>query len=133
VNDKTALSLPIRLVVVAVVMLLAGAIAAVIGVLLFQTSLTSVLVALIACLAATLLAHVAGEYPRGDVYFAARLAIQLVVRAGIPFVVAVCGLYFVKPPLETNLVFYMILFYLVGLLTDVPLNLARLKANSQAA
>ncbi len=133
VSNKTAWSLPVRLAVVAMVMLMAGAVVALVGILLFQTSWSSVCVAFLTCLLSTLLAHVAGEFPRGDMYFAARLAIQMVVRTGIPFLVALGGLYFVKPPLETNLVFYMILFYLIGVLTDVPLNLARLNADSQAA
>ena len=118
-----------RLLILTAVMLLSGALIILAGVLLFKSDLSTATVALVTCLISSLLAHVAGEYPRGDLYFTARLAIQMMVRTGLPFAVALWGLYFAEPPLETSLVFYMILFYLIGLVTDVQLNLSRL--NSQ--
>jgi len=74
------------------------------------------------------LAHVAGEYPKGDPFIAARMAVQIVVRTALPFLVAVWGLNFADPPLEKSLVLYMILFYLVGLVAEVQLSLSRLNA-----
>lgn len=121
-------SLGFRLVLLAVVMLAAAVLVVLVGVLLFQTGLKTALIALIACLFSTLLAHVAGEYPQGDELLMARMAVQIVARTALPFGVAVWGIYFVDPPFEKSLVFYMILFYLVGLTADVQLGLAKLKA-----
>jgi hypothetical protein len=60
------------------------------------------------------------------------MALQIVARTLLPFVVAVWGLYFAEPPLEKSLVLYMILFYLVGLVADVQLSLGRIKAESES-
>ena len=117
-----------RLALLAIVVVFAAVVFTSIGTLLFQTDLKTPAIALVACLVSALLAHVAGEYPKGDELVMARMAMQMVVRSALPFLVAVWGIYFADPPLEKSLVFYMILFYLVGLVADVQLSLARLNA-----
>jgi len=117
-----------RLLLLAMVVLAVGVPVAAVGVLLLGTSLKAAVVALVACLVSALLAHVAGEYPQGDMLIMARMAVQMVVRTALPFLVAVRGFYFVEPPFEKSLVFYMILFYMVGLVAEVQLSLARLDA-----
>lgn len=126
--DKTSLlrSLMSRLVVLALVMIAVAAVSILVGCVFFQTGIQTALIALAACLVSALLAHVAGEYPKGDVYVAARMAMQIAVRTALPFLVALWGLYFVQPPLEKSLVLYMILFYMVGLVAEVQLSLGRL-------
>lgn len=118
-----------RLALLATVVAGVGVVAALVGVSFFQTDWKTAAIALAACLVSTLLAHVAGEYPEGDELIMARMAVQMVVRSALPFLVAVWGIYFADPPFEKSLVFYMILFYLVGLVVDVQLSLARLKAS----
>ena len=117
-----------RLALLAVVVLGVGVVATLLGMMLFQTELTTAAIALVACLVSALLAHVAAEYPKGDELITARMTLQMVVRTALPFVVAVWGIYFSEPPLEKSLVFYMILFYLVGLVAEVQLSLARLRS-----
>jgi hypothetical protein len=116
-----------RLVCLAIFVTGFAIVAALVGTLLFQADLKTSAIAWVACLLSALAAHVAGEFPKGDELIMARMAMQMAVRSAPPFLVAVWGIYFVEPPLEKSLVFYMILFYLVGLVADVQLSLARLK------
>ena len=118
----------LRLAVLAIIVVCAAALFTAIGTFLFQADPRTAAIALAACLVSALLAHVAGEYPQGDELIMARMAMQMAVRSVLPFAVAVWGIYFAEPPLEKSLVFYMILFYLVGLTADVQLGLAKLKA-----
>jgi len=122
----SSLSLRWRLLVLASVILLLAIVTGLVGVLFFSTPIQVVVIAFLACLVSAILAHLAGEYPKGNAYIAARMAVQMVVRTAVPTVVVVWGLYFAQPPLEKSLVFYMILFYFAGLITDVQLTLARL-------
>jgi len=118
-----------RLMLLALIVFGAGVVATFLGVIGFQTGLKTPAIALVACLVSALMAHVAGEYPRGDELIAARMALQMVVRSALPFMIVVWGIYFSEPPLEKSLVFYMILFYLIGLIAEVQLSLARLRAD----
>lgn len=119
-----------RLLLLAMVVLIVAVPVAAVGALLLGTCWKAAGVALVACLASALLAHVAGEYPRGDMLIMARMAIQMVVRTALPFLVALWGIYFVDPPFEKSLVFYMILFYMVGLVAEVQLSLNRLNVGN---
>ena len=116
-----------RLAVLAIVVAGVGVVAGAVGTSFFQADWKAAAVALAACLVSTLLAHVAGEYPEGDELIMARMAVQMVVRSALPFLVAVWGIYFADRPYEKSFVFYLILFYLVGLVVDVQLSLAGLK------
>ncbi len=117
-----------RLVLLGLIVSVFGLIAMVIGTMVFKTDTKTGLIALVTCLISSVLAHIASEYPKGDLLVMARMAVQIVVRTILPFVVAVWGIYFAQPPLEKSLVFYMILFYMVGLVVDVQLSLTRLNA-----
>ena len=127
-NRLASKDIGFRLAVLAIIILGVGVVATMLGMALFHTDLKTAAIALIACLVSALFAHVAGEYPKGDELIAARMTLQMVVRSVLPFAVAVWGIYFSEPPLEKSLVFYMILFYLVGLVAEVQLSLARLRA-----
>ena len=122
-----------RMMLLAGVMFVAGLVIVGIAAGLFSASLTNGLIAWLVCTISALAAHVGGEYPKGDYNFAARMAIQMVVRTVLPFGVAIWGVKFAEPPLETSLVFYILSFYLIGTLTDVQLHVRRLrKISSQA-
>lgn len=127
-NSVPSPGLARRLGLLSVVVVSFSALITLLGVMLFNASFQTAVIALLACLISALLAHVAGEYPRGDEFVMARMAIQVVARTSLPVVVVIWGLYFTEPPLEKSLVFYMIFFYLVGLVTDVQLSLARLRS-----
>ena len=115
------------------VMIVAGIVIIGVGSGLLGASLSNALIAWSVCTVSALLAHVGGEYPKGTHNFAARMAIQMVVRTVIPFGVALWGVKFAEPPLETSLVFYILSFYLVGTLVDVQLHVRRLKSESTEA
>jgi hypothetical protein len=127
-NRLASKDIGFRLALLALIVFMFGVIAMLVGITVFQSDLKTAAIALIACLVSALFAHVAGEYPKGDELITARMTLQMVVRTALPFAVAVWGIYFSEPPLEKSLVFYMILFYLVGLVVEVQLSLARLRA-----
>ena len=117
-----------RILLLAGVLVLAGLVVIGVGAGLLSASLKTGLLAWLVCTVSAVVAHVCGEYPKGVHNFAARMAIQMMVRTAIPFLVVIWGLKFAKPPLETSLVFYILSFYLVGTLADVQLHVRRLKA-----
>jgi hypothetical protein len=128
-DDRKALRrLTSSLALLALILATVGIAVLLVGTSIFGSSVPVVLLAWSICFLSTLLAHVAGQHPQGDSYFAARMALQLVVRTVPPFVVTVWALHFAAPPLERGLVFYMILFYLIGLIADVRLTIGRLNA-----
>ena len=81
------------------------------------------------CVISSLVAHVAGEYPSGDDNFAARLALSMAVRTGLPFLTVIVVKVVPSIPFESGFVLLVILFYCVGLAVDVSLQAARLKAS----
>lgn len=119
-----------RLCLLSAIILLSGLVLIGLGVSVFGSSIHTGVFALLVCWISAVIAHVGGEYPRGEFNFAARLAIQMVVRTLPPFAFALWGIKFAEPPLETSLVFYILSFYLIGLVVDVQLHLARLKAET---
>ena len=124
--------LPQRMVLLAGIMVAAGVVIGSLGIFGFGTSVTTFTIAWIACTASALLAHVFGEYPQGDYNFAARMALQMVVRTVPPFAVAICCIKFVEPPLETSLVFYILSFYMIGLAADIKLQLGSLATRQES-
>ena len=128
-RDKMINSLSSRLMLLFVVMLATGFLVVGLGVGLFGTGVLEALLGWAVCTIAAMLAHIGGEFPRGDFNFAARMAIQMVVRTVPPFLVALWGVNFAEPPLETSLVFYILSFYLIGLLVDVQLHVWRINAS----
>lgn len=83
--------------------------------------------AAIVCVISSLAAHVVGEFPRGDDYFAARLALSIAARTGPPFLLVVIVKLIPDLPFESGFVFFVVLLYLVGLFADVTLQVMRLK------
>ena len=116
-----------RMCVLVAALLLAGLIVFGIGVWLLGGSVAVCLIAWAICTVSAIAAHIGSEFPRGEYNFAARLAIQMLVRTIPPFALAIWGTKFANPPLETSLVFYILAFYLTGLMTDIQLQLGRLK------
>lgn len=115
-----------RISLLVAAMLLAGALVFGVGVLLLGGSASICLMAWAVCAVSAIAAHVGSEYPRGGHNFAARLAIQMLARTIPPFAFAIWGIKFAQPPLETSLVFYILAFYLTGLVIDIQLQLGRL-------
>ena len=128
IGSLASKSLPLRLLALGLWLLFAGALVGVTAMTLFGSSLYLPLMAFGACFISALLAHVFSEYPQGHVYFAARMALQLTVRTILPLALCVWGLYIATPALDKSLVFFAIIFYLVGLVADVQLTLARLRS-----
>ena len=87
------------------------------------------ILALAVCVISSLVAHVAGEYPSGDENFAARLALSMAVRTGLPLLAVIVVKASPEIPFESGFVLLVILFYCVGLVVDVSLHSARLKAS----
>ena len=125
---SNASRLPWRLCVLCSILLLAGLVLIPVGVFLFGSSVQVALLAWLVCSLSAVFAHFGSEFPRGDMNFAARLAIQMVVRTVPPFALAIWGVKFAMPPLETSLVFYILAFYLAGLIADIQLQLGQLNA-----
>ena len=123
----------LRLLILSLTLLVTGILIIGLGVLVFGAQIQTGLLGWFVCTIAALLAHVGGEYPRGDFNFAARMAIQMAVRTLPPFLIALWGINFVEPPLETSLVFYILSFYLIGLVVDVQLHVLRLKMSIAAS
>jgi hypothetical protein len=79
------------------------------------------LVAWTASLAGAIGGYWFGVFPRGDLFIASRLLASMLVRAGIPLVViAICKFRFPEL-MEGGMVWFVVLFYLVGLLADAIL------------
>ena len=129
--DVASKGLVTRLGYLAVIVSVVAVVAALTGTLLFDADIKTAAIAWLVCLVSALAAHASSEYPKGNEFIQARMAIQMLLRTGLPMLVAIWGIYFALPPLEKSLVFYMILFYLVGLVVDVQLNISRLNAESR--
>ncbi|MEM9412842.1 MAG: hypothetical protein AAGA30_17145 [Planctomycetota bacterium] len=119
-----------RLAVLGGAMLLAGVLLISLGVIVFSTSLQVAVSAWLVCFLSAVFAHFGSEFPRGNMNFAARLAIQMVARTVPPFGLAIWGVKFAIPPLETSLVFYILAFYFVGLIVDIQLQLSYLQGEA---
>lgn len=116
-----------RLLILAAVMLVVGALTISAAVHFQVVELEAAVLALIVCVISSQLAHIVGEYPSGDDYFMARLAASISVRTGIPLFAVVFVKLSPKIPFEPAFVFFIVLFYLVGLFVDVALHVLRLK------
>lgn len=89
---------------------------------------TLVMVAWLVCAVSTLVAHVAAEFPRGVEYALARMLVGMAARTVLPLLFAVWGLYLSEPPMEREIVFVLVLLYLVGLVADSVLSIKRVQA-----
>lgn len=124
------LSLPIRLALIAAVMLVVGGGLATVGVQLGWVSIPAVFSGLAVCLTASVLAHLAGEFPRGDALFMARLALSMAVRTGLPFLFVLIVKLTELVPFGIGFVVYIVTFYLLGLVLDILLTVQRLNPAS---
>lgn len=93
----------------------------------FDVNLNMAILAPVVCVISSLVAHVVGEYPKGDDYFAARLAGSLMARTAMPFLLVVIVKLTPGLPFERAFVLFIILFYLVGLIADVSMQVSRMK------
>ena len=79
-----------------------------------------------ACLAGGILGHVFSFYPRGDAFIVSRLYLSMMARAGIPLLLLfICKTRF-ESLFDQGMVYFVILFYLVGLLTELKVRLQML-------
>ena len=123
----SSLGLKNRLLLLAVGLSLFGAVAILLVSSFFEVNLNMAVLALVVCVISSLVAHVVGEYPKGDDYFAARLAGSLVARTALPFLLVVIVKLSPDLPFERAFVLFIILFYLVGLIADVSMQVSRMK------
>ena len=80
----------------------------------------------VACLAGAILGHIFSVYPRGDAYLVSRLYLSMMMRAGIPLALLfVCRTRF-ESLFDQGMVYFVILFYLVGLLTELKVRMQML-------
>jgi hypothetical protein len=117
-----------RLVILASVMIAVGAIAIGVAVPFGILPLSLAVLALLTCVVSSLVAHVAGEYPSGHEFFMARLTASMSIRTGLPLLVVLFAKLSDRIPFKPAFVFYIILFYLVGLFADVALHMWRSQA-----
>ena len=87
-----------------------------------------VMIAWLVCAVSTLAAHVAAEFPRGVAYVLVRTMSGMAARTVLPLLMAIWGLYLTEPPMEREIVFVLVLFYLVGLVADSVLSVKRVQA-----
>ncbi len=88
--------------------------------------------AAISCLAGVAAGHVFSIIPRGDMFFSLRLMLSSTVRVALPLVtLLVCRL--TRPELlERGMVYFVILFYLVGLMSELITRIKRLASLQNA-
>lgn len=122
------MNLPMRLLTISAVYLVVGAVAIALSLSLQSVSLPLAFLAWAVCVISSLVAHVVGEYPSGDDYFMARLARSMVARSGPPFLVVIISKLSPVLPFESGFVLLIVLFYLVGLIADVALQVLRINA-----
>ncbi len=118
-----------RLCIIAAVMIVVGAIAIWVAVHFGFLSLPMALGAWAVCVISSLFAHVLGEYPKHPDLFAARLAGSMAARTGPPFLAVILVKAIPSLTFKSGFVFLIVLFYLVGLLVDVKLQVGRLKSS----
>lgn len=78
------------------------------------------------CLIAAIAAHYLSQVPRGDVFILARLYMSSGVRIGLPVVLLVVCKMGYPELFNRGMVYFVILFYLVGLSNDLMTQVARL-------
>jgi len=100
------------------------------GVTLFVRDMSTAMVALIAagvCCVAAVAGHFLSIYPKGDVFRLARLYQSMAIRIGIPVLfLFLCRALFTEQ-FDRGMVYFVLLFYLVGVLTEVLVQVRRLK------
>jgi len=107
-----------------------GSVAMVIG---NWSSVPVILLAGSVCLAAALIAQVLGEFPRGDFFIFTRLACATAMRLSLPLVLLFALKLNDSPLLSKGLVWYVVAFYLIGLLTDTILHARRVRASERVS
>lgn len=127
VVSKPSFGLTTRLCMIAGVLVAVGLVAIWLASIWFEVDPGMAGLALAVCVISSLVAHVVGEYPRGDDYFAARLALSLAARTGPPFLLVVVVKLMPDLPFGPGFVIFVILLYLLGLVVDVFLHVSRLK------
>lgn len=74
------------------------------------------------CFLASVLGHVVSEFPRGETFLTGRLLATMVVRVGIPMALLVVLKMNNSPLMDKGIVYFVVLFYVVGLATDLVLH-----------
>ncbi len=89
-------------------------------------------IALASCAVGAVLAHYFTIYPRGDAFLVSRLYLSMAARAGLPLaVLVICKMNF-ETLLDEGMVYFVILFYLVGLLTELKIRMRTLGIATRA-
>ncbi len=92
-----------------------------------NVSFAAVNLAFVVCVLGALLGHVLSEYPKGNEFILTRLLASMFVRAGLPLAAVVFVKLFLNSIFDPGFVYLVVLFYLVGLISEAVLSVARLK------
>lgn len=125
---KPSFGMTTRLCIIAGLLLAVGCAGIWVATTWFEADWRLLLVAMGVCVISSLVAHVVGEYPRGDDYFAARMALSLAARTAPPFLLVIIVKLNPSLPFGAAFVLYIVLLYLIGLVVDVQLHVSRLKS-----
>ncbi len=91
-------------------------------------SATAALLASVVCWLGASAAHLLGIYPRGEVFLTTRLYASSAVRIALPVLLLLVVKLRFPSLMSGGMVYYVILFYLAGLVTDVASQFQRLRA-----
>ncbi len=91
------------------------------------------LLSAVVCFMGAVAGHFLAAYPRGDVYLAARLYASMAARMGLPFVLLfICKVRF-DELFSQGMVYFVILFYLVGMIVDLTIRMRLLRTAQSTA
>ncbi len=90
-----------------------------------------VLVAGLVCYVTGVLAHLLGEFPQGELFIMSRLLSSSLVRMGGPLAFLLVIKFSSSPWMGSEIVYVVVTFYLVMLVTDVGINLKHYQAISR--
>ncbi len=94
----------------------------------FGLSLLDVSFAFAFCVAGAMASHVLNEFPKGDEFMMTRLMTSMFVRAGLPLIAVVLAKMVFESAFSEGFVYLVVLFYLVGLISDSVLSTIRLRS-----
>jgi hypothetical protein len=96
------------------------------------TALVAAVTAVV-CGAGALLGHLCSELPRGDLFIMLRLATSSLVRVGLPLILLLVTRALFPEHFGRGMVYFVILFYVVGLLIDLKLQIRKFRPVSASS
>ncbi len=80
------------------------------------------------CFLAAVLAHLVGEFPRGEIFLTSRVLASAFVRAGIPLVLLLILKITNSHHLENGAVYFVCVLYVVTLVADLMIHVRQFKS-----